>query len=147
MAVEIAAPPKDVFQAVIDVAEWGRFSPDCSGSEVCGPGPIEVGVKFEGHNHRGSRQWKTHCVVTEYRQDRLFAFRSAAIGLKISTWRYRLEPIDGCGGTRLVHEWHDDRGHAMAVIGRAVSGVSDRATHNRASMEVTLARLKEYYET
>lgn len=147
-SIDIAAPPQEVYDTIIDVARWGRFSPECTGATVVhGDGPLRVGSRFSGHNRRGRvRRWTTHCTVTAAEPGRTFAFDSAAIGLAIASWSYQLEPIDGGSGTRLTEIWHDNRGRLMRTIAVCVSGIRDRGTHNRHSMQVTLQRLKSHLE-
>jgi len=146
--IDIAAPPLDVYDTIVDVARWGRFSPECTGATtVHDGGPLRVGSRFTGHNRRGAvRRWTTHCTVTAAEPGRLFSFGVAGIGLPVATWSYRLQPLDGGAGTRLTEVWHDTRGPVMRVVGVAVSGVRDRGTHNRASMRATLANLKQHLE-
>jgi hypothetical protein len=146
--IDIAAPPLAVYDTVVDVTRWGRFSPECTGATtVHGDGPIRVGSRFTGHNRRGPvRRWTTHCTVTAADPGRLFSFDVTGIGLAVATWSYRLQPLDGGAGTRLTEVWHDTRGPLMRVVGAAVSGVRDRGTHNRASMRTTLTNLKEHLE-
>jgi hypothetical protein len=145
--VDIHAPPDLVYDTVIDVTRWGRFSPECTGATTQShDGPLQVGSKFSGHNRRGPiRRWTTHCTVTAAEPGRLFSFDSAAIGLPIATWSYHLEAIDGGTGTRLTETWHDNRGRLMRSIAVIVSGIRDRATHNRESMQITLQRLKAHF--
>ncbi|GAA3032545.1 SRPBCC family protein [Actinokineospora globicatena] len=145
--VEIAAPPPVVFATIIDVAAWGRFSPECTGATVLRDGSLAPGSRFSGHNRRGVRRWTTHCVVTELVPDTAFAFDSGAIGLPIASWSYRLEPVRDGRGTVVTEVWHDNRGALMRGIAVVVSGIADRATHNRAAMRVTLDRLKAHLET
>ncbi|MFG2049344.1 SRPBCC family protein [Micromonospora sp. NPDC048935] len=147
-SIEITAPPDLVYDTIIDVTRWGRFSPECTGATVVEEtGPLRVGSKFSGHNRRGPvRRWTTHCTVTHADPARRFAFDSSAIGLRIATWSYHLEPLDGGNGTRLTEVWHDNRGSLMRAIAVLVSGIRDRATHNRQSMQITLRRLKSHLE-
>jgi uncharacterized protein YndB with AHSA1/START domain len=147
--IDIGAPPQTVYDTITDVARWGRFSPECTGATVVHDnGPLRVGSRFRGHNRRGPiRRWTTHCTVTAAEPGRLFTFDTAAIGLPVATWSYRLEPLDGGTSTRLTEVWHDDRGPLMRTIAVAASGVRDRATHNRASMRATLAAVKDHLET
>jgi uncharacterized protein YndB with AHSA1/START domain len=146
---DIAASPQAVYDTVTDVARWGRFSPECTGATtVHDDGPLRVGSRFTGHNRRGAvRRWTTHCTVTAAEPGRLFTFGVVGAGLRVATWSYRLQPLDGGTRTRVTEVWHDDRGPLMRVIGVAVSGVRDRDTHNRASMRTTLANLKDHLET
>lgn len=147
-SIDIAAPPELVYDTIVDVARWGRFSPECTGATVVSDrGPLRVGSRFAGHNRRGPlRRWTTHCTVTAAEPGRAFAFDSAAIGLPIASWGYRLEPLDDGAGTRLTEVWHDNRGRLMRVVAVLVSGIRDRATHNRESMRTTLRRLRDHLE-
>jgi uncharacterized protein YndB with AHSA1/START domain len=147
-SIDIAVPPELVYDTIVDVTRWGRFSPECTGATVVDDdGPLMVGGRFSGHNRRGPiRRWTTHCTVTEAEPGRTFAFESAAIGLRIASWSYHLEPVDDGTGTRLTEIWHDNRGRLMRSIAVLVSGIRDRATHNRQSMQVTLQRLKTHLE-
>lgn len=145
--IDIAVPPEIVYDTIVDVTRWGRFSPECTGATVLAqPGELRAGDKFFGHNRRGLRRWTTHCTVTTAEPGRQFTFDSSAIGLPIATWSYHLEPLNGGTGTRLTEVWHDNRGWLMRTIAVIVSGIRDRATHNRRSMQITLRRLKSHLE-
>lgn len=143
--IHLAAPAAAVFAVIVDIAAWGRFSPECSGADVPGQAPLAVGSVFTGHNHSRGRRWRTRCTVTRHEQDHLFEFDSARLGMDISTWTYLLEESPD-GGTVLTHTWQDNRGRLMTAIGVLVSGIRDRATHNTESMRVTLERLKQHLE-
>jgi hypothetical protein len=77
--------------------------------------------------------------VTDAEPGGIFAFESKAGPFRIARWSYRFEPTDG--GCRVIEEWRDQRGPVIKLLGRAISGVTDRAAHNRAGMETTLERL------
>lgn len=144
-SIDIAAPPALIYATIVDVENWGRFSPETTGASCQGDGgELRVGDRFSGHNRRGARRWTTHCVVTVADAGRCFEFRSGAVGLAIATWRYELEPTTT--GTRVTEIWHDNRGRLMRVIAVLVSGIRDRATHNSQSMRETLHRLKNHLE-
>ncbi|MDG4834215.1 SRPBCC family protein [Solwaraspora sp. WMMD1047] len=147
-SIDIAAPPEDVYDVIVDVARWGRFSPECTGASLPHhDGPLGVGSTFSGHNRRGAiRRWRTHCTVTAAEPGRQFSFDTAAVGLAIATWSYHLAPLDGGRGTRLTQVWHDNRGQLMKTIAVIVSGIRDRGTHNRASIQITQQRLKAHFE-
>ncbi|GAB1818237.1 SRPBCC family protein [Herbidospora sp. RD11066] len=146
--VDIAVPPDTVYSQIVDVTQIGRFSPECTGATVRGSaGPLKAGDRFTGHNRRQSvRRWSTHCTVDTAEAGREFTFTSAAIGLPIATWSYRLEPLDQGAATRVTEVWDDHRGLFMRVLAVIVSGVRDRAAHNRRTMRLTLRRLKEHLE-
>ncbi|MFC0598286.1 SRPBCC family protein [Streptomyces palmae] len=148
--MEIAVPPQLVYDTVTNVAEMGRWSPECTGATVHEAGRAAcVGMRFTGRNasHLKKRPWSTNCTVVAAEPGRLFAFSVTAIGLPISIWSYRFEPLDGGAATRVTETWTDTRGKAMLFIGPKVSGIHDRVTHNRQGMQVTLRRLKEALET
>jgi hypothetical protein len=68
-----------------------------------------------------------------------FAFDVTAGPFRIARWAYTFEPTgEAC---RVTEIWTDQRGRIAAFMGKPASGVGDRATHNRASMEQTLERL------
>jgi hypothetical protein len=54
-------------------------------------------------------------------------------------WVYEIEPAPT--GSRITHSWIDRRSKFAAKIGKVLSGVADRASHNRRNMEVTLDNL------
>lgn len=138
---EIAAPADQVFSMVSDVTRMGEWSPENEGASWRGgaTGP-EVGARFQGTNRHGKKHWSTAGRITELEPGRLFAFRIKAIGLPVAEWRYRFEPITT--GCRVTETWIDQRGRLVAALGKQVTGVADRAEHNRSTMEETLAHLK-----
>ena len=54
----------------------------------------------------------------------------------ISRWEYAFEPADG--GTRVTESWTERRPKLMELMSRPIMGISDRAGHNRTTMEATL---------
>ena len=60
---------------------------------------------------------------------------------RMGEWEYRFAPSPT--GTTVTEIWTDQRGRIAGRLGKPVSGVEDRASHNRAGMEATLARLAE----
>jgi hypothetical protein len=52
---------------------------------------------------------------------------------------YEIEPT--AAGSRVTHSWIDHRGAASSFLGKVVSGVADRATHNKKNMEITMDNL------
>lgn len=61
------------------------------------------------------------------------------MGLGVASWSYTL--TDTPTGCHVAETWTDTRGGLMKRLGTIVSGVSDRATHNRDGMEQTLEAL------
>lgn len=148
-SIEIAVPPSVVYEAVTDVANMGRWSPECTGADVkddgLAPG-VRPGMKFTGHNRSAKRPWSTQCTVTAAEPGERFAFLARGAGLRVAIWSYRFEPLNHGQATKVTETWIDQRGWFMHFIGPKVSGIHDRATHNRQTMKVTLQRLKETLE-
>lgn len=147
-SIEIALPPGIVYDAVANVADMGRWSPECTGADMKGAEPpaVRPGVRFTGHNVSArQRPWSTACTVTTADPGERFAFLVRAAGLRISVWTYAFEPV-GPGATKVTETWTDRRGWLMRFVGPQVTGVHDRATHNRQGMKITLQRLKETLE-
>jgi uncharacterized protein YndB with AHSA1/START domain len=137
---EIGAPAARVWAMVSDVTRMGEWSPENLGGEwVRGATGPQPGVSFRGTNRNGKKQWKTAATVVDAEPGRLFSFRVKAIGLKVAEWRYAFEPT--ATGCRVTETWIDQRGVLAKTLGKPVSGVADRAAHNRAGMEQTLERL------
>lgn len=143
---EIAASPEQVWAMVSDVTRMGEWSPENDGGKwlrgATGPQP---GAVFQGTNSHGNKRWNTSCKVVDADPGRVFTFRVTVAGLKIAEWRYDFEPT--ATGCRVTETWIDQRGRLAKALGKPVSGVADRASHNRAGMEQTLERLKEAAES
>lgn len=137
---DINAPAERVWEMVSDVTRMGEWSPENEGAKWLGgaTGPTP-GAKFRGVNRIGKRTWKTEAVVIDAEPGRRFSFRVYAAGLKIAEWTYAFESIPT--GCRVTETYVDQRLLVMKLIGKMVSGVGDRATHNRTGMEQTLDNL------
>jgi uncharacterized protein YndB with AHSA1/START domain len=138
---DIGAPPGEVWAMVADLTRMGEWSPENEGASWLGgaSGPA-VGAMFRGVNRNGKRRWSTKGRVVEARPGERLTFRTAAAGLPIAEWSYDFEST--ANGCRVTETWTDHRGRLAKAMGKPVSGVADRATHNRSSMEETLRRLK-----
>jgi uncharacterized protein YndB with AHSA1/START domain len=138
---EIAAPAAQVWAMIADLPRMGEWSPENEGATWLG-GATEAapGARFRGTNRNGKRKWSTIGRVVECEPGRRLAFRVSAGGLKVAEWRYAVEPTDS--GCRVTETWVDQRGPFVKAFGKPVSGVADRAEHNRRGMEETLRRLK-----
>jgi hypothetical protein len=141
----IAATPDELWTRVSDIERMGDISPESTGGKWLGgaTGPA-VGARFKGENRRGKKSWSTTAKVVTAEPGREFAFDVNAGPFKVARWCYRFEAADG--GCRVVETWTDQRGWVANRLGKPVSGVADRASHNRESMETTLARLAEISE-
>lgn len=119
----------------------GEWSPEATGGKWVGgaSGPA-MGTKFRGTNSSGRRSWSTVATVTEFDAPNVFAFTViAGPGLKVATWRYRITAT--AAGANVEETWIDTRGAIIKFLGKKISGVADRASHNRAGMEATLESL------
>ncbi len=143
---EIGAPVDQVWSLVTDMTQMGRWSPESDGATWIGgtDGP-RPGAVFASVNHNGTRRWKTQGTVVDVEPDRLFSFRIKALGLNIAEWRYAFEMTPS--GCRVTETWIDRRGPLAKMVGKWATGVTDRTTHNRASMETTLEQLKAAAES
>lgn len=143
---EIAASPEQVWAMVSDITRMGEWSPENDGGKWLrnwtGPHP---GAVFKGTNSNGNKRWKTTGKVVDADPGRLFAFRVTVAGFKVAEWRYAFEPT--ASGCLVTETWIDQRGRMAKALGKPVSGVADRAAHNRSGMEQTLDRLKEAAES
>jgi len=137
---EINAPAEQLWRMVSDVTRMGEWSPETTSAEWTGgaTGPA-VGAKFRGSNRNGKKSWKTACVVVDAEAGRRFAFRSMAGPLFVADWVYEFEESDS--GCLVTETWTDRRGWLARSVSGIASGVSDRATHNKAGMEETLENL------
>ena len=142
----IAASADGLWKMVSDVTRMGSWSPETTGCEWKGtPAEAVVGARFKGKNQKGWRRWSTVCTVTESRPGEVFGFDVNAGPFAIAHWKYRFAPSgDGC---TVTETWTDRRGGPMKVLGKIVSGVGDRATHNRETMEATLQQLASAAES
>jgi uncharacterized protein YndB with AHSA1/START domain len=142
--IDVAHPPLDVWTAIADPARAATWSPETALVIVPHPGPLTLGERFSGTNRRGRRSWSTSCRVVECIPGESFAFDVTFGPLRVSRWRYLVEPVDA--GTRVEEQWWDMRGGTMTLLSRVGTGVSDRREHNRRSMTATLVALKAEME-
>jgi len=143
---DIAAPAERVWTMVADMTRMCEWSPENVGATwlrgATGPKP---GAIFRGTNRNGRKKWTSVGKIVDAEPGRLFTFRITVPGLKVAEWRYSFEPT--ATGCRVTETWIDQRGHLVKALGKPVSGVADRASHNRVTMEQTLERLKAAAES
>ncbi len=143
---EIGAPAELVWSMVSDVTRMGEWSPENEGSTWLGGATgAKPGTRFRGVNRNGTKKWKTLGTVVEAEPGRRFSFRVTAVGFKVADWSYTFEPTPA--GCRVTETWVEQRGRLAKTLGKPVSGVADRAAHNRAGMEQTLERLAAVAES
>jgi uncharacterized protein YndB with AHSA1/START domain len=142
---DINAAADDLWAMVSDITRMSEWSPENEGGEWLAPATAaQPGAKFRGRNRRGKRSWKTVGTVLEADPGRVFSFQAGVGPAKIADWSYSFEALPT--GCRVTETWTDHRAGWMKHLGHLVSGVGDRATHNRAGMEQTLERLAEVAE-
>jgi uncharacterized protein YndB with AHSA1/START domain len=137
---DISASPAAVFAAISDVTRMGEWSPECHtcewNDEATGPA---VGVSFTGHNRLDDNEWTTVGMITSCEPGERFHFDAMFGDFVFGHWGYDIEATEG--GCRVTESWADLRPPKAVEAGAAISGVTDRASHNRAGMEATLAGL------
>jgi len=142
---EIHAPAEQLWAMISDVTRMGEWSPETTGGAwLKGATGPAVGAKFKGVNQNGKKTWSTVCTVTEADPGTAFVFRVDVGPLKVAEWSYRFTPAEG--GCTVTETWTDKRGGLVKKLGKPLSGVDDRATHNKAGMEQTLQHLAEAAE-
>ncbi len=139
---DIAASPEKVWALVTDLPRMGEWSPENQGGSWSkgATGPA-VGASFKGRNKNGKKSWGTTVIVNVCDEPSKFSFALMALGKNWCDWVYEIEETPT--GCKVTHSWIDHRSTIADKLGKVVSGVSDRASHNRANMEVTLEKLAQ----
>jgi uncharacterized protein YndB with AHSA1/START domain len=137
---DIAASPNVVFAALTDITRMGEWSPETYSAQWKDDATeAAVGAVFTGHNRNGDKEWSIDAEIVELVADERFFFDCNSRGYIFSKWGYSLEPTaEGC---RVTEYSQDLRPESSRERSTQISGVADRATHNRAGMEATLERL------
>ena len=140
VARDIAASPATVFAALTDITRMGEWSPETYACEwKDGATEAAVGAMWVGHNRNGDKEWTTEARITELVPNERFVFDCIVRDFVFSTWGYTIEPTEG--GCRVTEHAQDFRPEAALERSAQISGVTDRAAHNRAGMATTLANL------
>jgi len=136
----IAASPETLYDLVSDLRRMGELSPENTGGMwINGATGPDVGAQFRGTNSNGDKHWATTAVIERAERGTSFVFTTHVGPIKIARWGYTFEPVDN--GTKVTETWDDMRNWVAKKAGTVSSGVSNRLTHNRETMEVTLANL------
>jgi uncharacterized protein YndB with AHSA1/START domain len=137
---DIAAPAELVWTLVSDVTRMGEWSPETTAGEwIKGANGPVVGARFKGTNSNGKKSWSTDATVVDADPGKRFAFDVDVGPVKVARWAYDFEPT--ATGCTVTETWTDRRNGLIKALGKPISGVSDRATHNRQGMVETLDRL------
>ena len=143
---EISAPAEQVWAMVADVTRMGEWSPENEGGTwLGGATSAQPGAKFRSTNRVGKRKWKTVATVVDSESGSRFSFRVGTMGLKVAEWSYTFEPTPT--GCKVTESWVDQRPGFFKPITQLATGVTDRASHNRAGMTQTLDRLAAVAES
>ena len=139
---DIAASPEKVWSLVTDLPRMGEWSPENQGGSWSkgATGPA-VGASFKGRNKNGKKSWGTTVIVNVCDEPSKFSFALMALGKNWCDWVYEIEATPT--GCKVTHSWIDHRSTIADKLGKVVSGVSNRASHNHANMEVTLEKLAQ----
>lgn len=137
---DIAASPDAVFAALTDISRMGEWSPEnhtCEWNEgFSGPA---IGAIYTGQNRNGDKAWTTESRITELVANERFYFDCQAGDFVFAKWGYDIEAT--AAGCRVTEHTQDLRPESVLERSLQISGVADRATHNKAGMETTLERL------
>lgn len=137
---DIAAPPELLYAMVADLTRMGEWSPENEGGDwLDDVAAAHPGARFRGRNRNGTKSWKSLVTIVDAEPGRLFSFRVTVGPVKISDWSYTFDAVPS--GCRVTESWLDLRPRWFRPIAAFVTGVSDRPTHNRRGMELTLERL------
>ena len=155
-SVVIDVTPETAYDAVSDVTQMGRWSPENTGATVERPADAAyVGMHFVGNNKRGPVRWHTRCTVTAADRGREFAFVVDRYGLapllvpvSVATWIYTFEPRGS--GTLVTETWCDGRTRWPDVTVRIFDPVATRhasfADFQKGNIRRTLRNLKRELE-
>lgn len=148
--------PEVAYDAVSDVTQMGRWSPENTGAAVATPDrPAYVGMHFVGSNKRGPARWQTRCTVTSAERGVRFAFDVDRYGIapvlfpvSVASWSYDFVAQDG--GTLVIETWHDGRLRwphlSVRVFDPLATGRPSFAEFQRGNIARTLANLKRELE-
>ncbi|MBF6546458.1 SRPBCC family protein [Nocardia brasiliensis] len=102
-AIDISAPPEQVWSVVADLKRMPEFSPQLV--RIVPLGPTKKGTWTLHLNTDGKQYWPTTGRIVRFEPNQVFAFR---INENRSIWSYTLEPT--ATGTRLVERRDMSRG-------------------------------------
>lgn len=155
-SVWIDVAPEVAYDAVSDVTQMGRWSPENTGARVARPAEAAyVGMHFVGSNKRGPARWQTRCTVTAAERGSRFAFDVDRYGLapfllpvSVASWAYDFAAQDG--GTLVTETWHDGRSRwpdlGVRVFDPLATGTPSFAHFQRGNIARTLRNLKRELE-
>lgn len=140
--IDIARPPAEVFAALADLPNYGRWLPPSSvyaGSTEVSALPIALGTKYTER----SKLAPLHGSITQFEPPHALAFQQATrtpLGRLMIDIDYRLEALDTGAGTRVLRTTTPRFTGALALLGPMIT-----RTIRQENLR-TLARLKGYLE-
>lgn len=118
-AIDIAAPPEDVWSVLVDVEAWPTWTASMTSVQLETPGPLRLGSVAKV---RQPRLAPTTFTVTEYDDGRSFAW-STGNRLLTTVGDHRVEPApDGSHVTLTLRQ----EGPLAGVVGALYKGLIDR---------------------
>ena len=146
-AVEIAAPPAEVWELVSDVRRIPRWSPQVNSTRLReGYDRVELGTQFTNRNSHGDLEWITHGEIVRFEVEREVAFR---IQENWAIWSFRLEATEG-GGTRLTERRETPDGISdvsLELTDGYMGGQAEFTKTQRAGIRQTLEGIKAAAES
>ena len=155
----VAARPELVWDLVADVTRVGGWSPECIRvAWLAEPGGPQPGARFTGHNRfPDGFEYEVTCMVTEADRPRVFAWvvldDSGDPARPSSSWRYRIDPLPGGGGSKVWQRFTHGpgasylRAAAANAPDRAAEIIAARRDELRANMRATLRAMKAAAES
>lgn len=145
-AIDIDAPPTDVYAVISDVTRTGEWSPECVRCRwISGATHAVDGARYRGWSRNGWRRWSTTSTIRSARPGSELVWDVTYLGRPVARWRYVLDELDG-GRTRLTEAVEDRRERWLQIVSPWVTGARDRAARNAATMDTTLHRIKAIVE-
>jgi uncharacterized protein YndB with AHSA1/START domain len=146
LAIEVAAPPAEVWSVVADITRIPEWSPVCHRCEwIEGSSAAVVGARFRGHNKLNGARWSRDCVVTAAEPGEVFAFSTSFKGQESTRWRYGMEPTPG--GTRVTEAYEVVAVPRWVRVMRRLPGAMAKTERDtRQNIETSLDRLKAIVE-
>ncbi len=142
--IDIAAPPRLVYDLVADVTRMGEWSPECYRREWLDESTAAApGVRFRGYNRLGLLRWERTAVVDIADPGREFGFTTVddGTGREETRWRYGMEPLPS--GTLLTESfeflW-------CSIPNRLAEVLVPRGHQVNRGIEETLRRIKRAAE-
>ncbi|NEW39613.1 SRPBCC family protein [Nocardia cyriacigeorgica] len=114
-AIDIAAPPEQVWAVVSDLKRMPEFSPQCI--RMMPLGAPKAGTWTLNFNKDGWKRWPTSSRIVRFEPNQAFAFR---MNENATVWSYTLEPTEA--GTRLI-ERRDVPNGVTWIVRKAIDGI------------------------